>query len=52
MSSYELRLADGTVATWQGGDGVDAAVRYADAHPDTAAVIAWREPRVQFRIGY
>ncbi len=48
---YELLLADNRVVTWQGSDGVDAAVRYVDAHQD-ATVVAWREPRVQLRVGY
>lgn len=51
MATYELKLADGSVVTWNGKDGTDAAARYADAHRETA-VIAWREPRVQLRIGY
>ena len=52
MTAYELKLADGSVVTWAGKDGVDAAVRYVDAHREAAAVIAWREPRVQLRVGY
>jgi hypothetical protein len=49
--TYELLLGDRTVVSWQGRDGVDAAVRYADAHPGVT-VLAWREPRVQLRAGY
>ncbi len=49
MRKYELKLADGSVVTWQGKDGVDAAVRYADAKQ--ATVLAWREPRVQLNVG-
>lgn len=49
MDSYELKLADGTVETWQGSSGEDAARRCADALGVT--VIAWREPRVQIRVG-
>jgi hypothetical protein len=51
MTAYELKLADGSVVTWTGRDGTDAAVRYVDAHRE-ASVIAWREPRVQLRVGY
>ena len=51
MTRYELKLADGSVVTWAGKDGVDAAVRYVDAHLE-ATVMAWREPRVQLRVGY
>ena len=51
MATYELKIAVGSLFTWSGKDGTDAAVRYADAHRETA-VIAWREPRVQLRIGY
>lgn len=51
MAVYELKLADGRVVTWQGRDGVDAAIRYAGAHRGVS-VVAWREPRVQFRVGY
>ncbi len=53
MAAYELLLASGRVAAWPGRDGVDAAVRYVDAHPECGAVIAWREPRAaQIRVGY
>lgn len=51
MTVYELKLADGRVVTWQGKDGVNAAVRYVDAHWD-AVVVAWREPRVKLLVGY
>ena len=51
MTAYELKLADGSVVTWNGSDGIDAATRYVDVHRE-ATVIAWREPRVQLRIGY
>lgn len=47
--TYEL--ADNTVVTWNGRDGIDAATRYVDVHRE-ATVIAWREPRVQLRVGY
>jgi hypothetical protein len=49
MQSYELKLADGKVVTWQGKDGQDAAVRASDALQVT--VVAWRTPRVQLRVG-
>jgi hypothetical protein len=49
MQVYELKLADGKVVTWTGTDGVDAAVRCADAKQVT--VIAWRTPRVQLNVG-
>lgn len=52
MNNYELKLTDGRIVTWQGKDGLDACVRYADANPGCYAVIAWREPRAQLRIGY
>lgn len=48
--TYELKLASGEVARWEGTSGVNAAERYADAHRD-AVVIAWREPRVQLNVG-
>lgn len=44
---YELRLDTGTVVTWYGRTGEDAARRYIDAHRTptggTYAVTAWRE---------
>ena len=39
---YELKLLDGSVVTWTGENGIDAAQRYVAAHPE-AAVVAWRE---------
>lgn len=51
MTRYELLLADNSVVTWTGRDGVDAATRYVDAHREAGAVVAWREPRVQLRVG-
>lgn len=51
MTKYELLLADNSVVTWTGSDGVNAAERYVDAHRE-ATVVAWREPRVQLLIGY
>ena len=50
MTRYELKLADGSVVTWQGRDGVDAATRYVDAHRE-AAVVAPRDQRVQLNVG-
>ena len=41
MAQYELRLAEGKTVEWEGKDGVDAALRYVDAHRD-AKVIAYR----------
>lgn len=41
---WELRLADGAVATWMGVDGADAARRYVDVHRG-ATVVAVRSPR-------
>jgi hypothetical protein len=46
---YELKLAGGKVARWEGTSGENAALRYADAHG--ATVIAWREPRAQLLVG-
>jgi len=48
---FELKLADGSIVTWTGSDGANAATRYVDCHRD-ATVVAWREPRVQLRVGY
>ena len=50
MKTYELKLASGDVARWQGTTGVNAAERYVDMHRD-AVVVAWREPRVQLLVG-
>jgi hypothetical protein len=47
---YELKLASGAVARWEGTGGENAAERYADVHRG-ATVIAWREPRVQLSVG-
>jgi hypothetical protein len=47
---YELKLADGRVVTWLGRGWEDAASRYVDCHR-TAVVVAWREPRIQIRVG-
>jgi len=47
---FELRLANGRTVSWIGTDGVDAARRYANAHPG-AIVIAWRHPKNEIRIG-
>jgi hypothetical protein len=46
---YELKLATGQTARWEGASGEDAARRYADAHQ--ATVVAWREPRAQLLVG-
>ena len=51
MNTYELKLTDGRVVRWKGKDGLDACIRYADAHPGCFAVIAWREPRVKLNVG-
>ena len=50
MQTYQLLTADNVVIDWQGKDGVDASKRCADARQVT--IIAWREPRVQLRVGY
>jgi hypothetical protein len=42
MTQYELRLAGGKTAIWDGKDGKDASQRYADAHPGVV-ITAWRE---------
>ena len=47
---FELKLEDGKVIKWEGRDGLDACHRYADSHPGIA-VIAWRYPRYELRIG-
>ena len=39
---YDLLLTGKRRVTWGGVNGINAAHRYADAHPDTG-VIAWRE---------
>ena len=44
MTRYELLTDTRKVVTWTGQDGPDAALRYADAHPN-ATIIAWRTPR-------
>lgn len=41
IEDYELRLANGTVVTWRGTSGENAAQRYADAHQG-AVVIGYR----------
>lgn len=41
MPTFELKLADGRVVTWEGIDAVDAASRYVASHPE-ATVRAWR----------
>lgn len=50
MSTYDLLLTDGRTVQWTGSDGIDAATRYADAHPGTT-VTAWRVPRFALVIG-
>jgi len=47
---FELLLADKSVVTWNGSDGINAAKRYADAHPG-ATVIAWREVQHGLSVG-
>lgn len=44
MATFELKLATGKVVTWEGRDGEEAALRYADAHRDST-VVAWRHIR-------
>jgi hypothetical protein len=39
---YELKLSNGKVVTWDGTDGLNACIRYADCFKDVT-VIAWRE---------
>jgi hypothetical protein len=47
---FELLLASGAVATWDGTSGENAAVRYVDCHRDET-VVAWREPRYGLFVG-
>jgi hypothetical protein len=51
MTTYELLLGHCRVVRWTGVRGLDACVRYADAHRDVT-VLAWRTPRVQLRVGW
>ena len=44
MLEFELKLAAGKTVVWTGHDGVNAAIRYAAAHPG-AVIIAYRKPR-------
>jgi hypothetical protein len=48
--TYDLKLSDGSIVQWSGSDGVNACTRYADSHPG-AIVIAWRYPKIDFRVG-
>ena len=51
MATFELRLADGRVVTWEGADAVEAATRYVDVHRESV-VVAWRTyPRHGLFIG-
>lgn len=45
MSSYELKLAGGSVVTWDGTTPEDAARRYVDAHRDATVVATRHYPR-------
>jgi len=44
MLEFELKLAAGKTVVWTGHDGINAAIRYAAAHPG-AVIIAYRKPR-------
>jgi hypothetical protein len=48
--TFELLLIDGRIVTWAGSDGVNAARRYALAHPE-ATVIACREVQWGVSVG-
>lgn len=50
VQKFELQLSDVTVVEWNGRNGVDAAKRYVDAHPD-ATVVAWRAVRFGVFVG-
>ncbi len=39
---YELKLTSGKAVVWDGEDGIKAAQRYVDAHPNEE-VLAWRD---------
>lgn len=47
---FDLKLQDGRVVTWNGSDGEDASMRYAESNRE-ATVIAWRWPRHGLFIG-
>jgi hypothetical protein len=50
--TFQLKLADGSVVTWAGESGEDAARRFVDAHRE-ATVVAWRYDRTpQIRVGF
>lgn len=47
---FELKLANGSVTSWHGYDGLNAAERYEDVFPEDR-VIAWRPIRHGLFIG-
>ncbi len=52
---FDLKLGDGRVVQWEGADGIDASIRYADAHPasdgEKLTVLAWRRKHDCLGIG-
>jgi hypothetical protein len=49
---FQLLLDNRKTVTWNGKDGIDAAMRYVDAHlHGGAAVVAWREIRHGMFVG-
>ena len=47
---FELQLSNGQIVEWEGCNGIDAAQRYENAHPDVTA-FAWRHVRFGVFVG-